>query len=90
MKNIEINKVRPEYNIIDVRDFYEYESGHIYNAVNIPMEKLLISPSKYLKKGETYYIYCNLGNKSRRTCELLEILGYDVINMYGGYKEYIK
>ena len=25
MKNIEINKIRPEYNIIDIRDYIELE-----------------------------------------------------------------
>ncbi len=85
MKNIEIKKIRPEYNIIDIREESEYYKGHIYNAVNIPEKELLKNYNLYLNKNQTYYIYCNLGNKSKKVCQILEIIGYDVVNMYGGY-----
>lgn len=90
MKNIEINKIRPEYNIIDIRDYSDYIADHIYNAKNIPANELLNNYSKYLNKNKTYYIYCNKGVTSKKVCELLDILGYDVINMYGGYVNYKK
>lgn len=85
MKNIEIKKIRPEYNIIDIREREKYIKGHIYNARNIPEKVLLNNYRSYLNKSETYYIYCELGRKSRKVCEILSVLGYDVVNMYGGY-----
>lgn len=85
MKNIEAKKLRREYNIIDVRDNYEYLQGHIFDAKNIPAKLLISNHDKFLNKNDTYYIYCNFGNKSKKVCELLNILGYDVINVYGGY-----
>ncbi len=90
MKNIEIKKIRPEYNIIDIRDRESYNKGHIFNAKNICETDLLKNYRSYLNRNETYYIYCDLGRKSRKVCEILSVLGYDVVNMYGGYDMYKK
>ena len=48
-----------------------------------------MSPEKYLKKDEKYYIYCALGMKSPKLCNKLSNLGYNVVNILGGYNEYI-
>lgn len=80
-----LKDLKKEYNIIDIRDKYSYELGHVYNAVNIPMDILLNNPSKYLNKNSIYYIYCTSGIRSKKTCELLNILGYKVINVIDGY-----
>ena len=34
---------------------------------------------------EVYYIYCEKGNNSKKTCDLLSILGYKVVNVIDGY-----
>lgn len=83
--NIYLNDLRPEYNIIDIRDAYSYNMGHIYNARNIPMDDLLSGAGKYLNKNDTYYIYCKSGIRSKKTCELLGALGYKVINVIDGF-----
>ena len=88
MKNIEAKKLRSEYNIIDIRDYNKYLQGHIYNAINISKNDLIYNHKNYLEKNKTYYIYCNLGNESKRVCEILSNLGYDVINVYGGYNSF--
>lgn len=83
--NIFLRDLRPEYNIIDIRDSYSYNMGHVYNAKNIPMDELLNNFDKYLSKNETYYIYCKSGIRSKKTCELLSTLGYKVINVIDGF-----
>lgn len=80
-------ELRPDYNVIDVRDRIDYEQGHYINAINIPYINLLNNPSKYLVKGTTYYIYCYSGNRSKKTCELLSIIGYNVVNVKDGYNK---
>ena len=50
---------------------------------------LLINPSKYLKKGENYYIYCNHGRTSKGLCSILNSLGYHVYSINGGYESWI-
>ena len=88
MKNISAKGLRPEYNIIDIRDSYKYNNGHIYNAINISKMDLMTNHKKYLDKNKTYYIYCNFGHDSRKVCEYLINFGYDVINVYGGYNAF--
>ena len=48
--------LRPFYNVIDIRDKYDYDQGHYVNSINIPYIYLLINPSKYLRKDIKYYI----------------------------------
>lgn len=74
--------------LIDIREPYEYRSGSIKTAVNIPMGMLLEDPEQYLEKDQTYYIICHSGRRSRSTVELLEKQGYDVINVAGGVSSY--
>ena len=44
-------------NIIDIRNSLLYNNGHIKGAVNIPFDKLLLNPDKYINKNFKYYIY---------------------------------
>ena len=76
----------PKYNIIDIRDEYEYDIDHFYGAKNIPMNELLINHKLYLNKSEIYYIYCSSGYRSKKTCNILKVLGYNVINVKDGFK----
>lgn len=76
-------------NIIDIRENYLYRLGSIPTSKNIPLSYLDMSPEKYLKKDEKYYIYCALGMKSPKLCNKLSNLGYNIVNILGGYNEYI-
>lgn len=76
-------------NLIDIRSIEKYNSKHIMNAVNIPMEQLLIRPDKYLNKYDKYYIYCQKGVQSRKLCAILKNNGYNVVNVSGGYEAWI-
>ena len=75
--------------LLDIRDKYEYNLSHIDKAINIPYSYLLALPKEYLNYDNTYYIYCNSGNKSKRLCEILNEKGYKTIDLIGGYKAYI-
>lgn len=91
MKEIRFNEIIDNLNninIIDIRDNYLYNLESVPNSKNIPMNFLLMNPSNYLDKNNTYYIYCNRGINSKKTCDVLTSLGYDVINLIGGYVEY--
>ena len=91
MKEINIESIVDNINninIIDIRDNYLYNMGYIPNARNIPMNFLITNPSNYLKKDDEYYIYCNRGINSKKTCEELSKLGYNVVNLSGGFERY--
>ena len=79
--------LKPDFNIIDIRDRLDYYNGHYINSINIPYNVLLSNPSKYLEKNKDYYIYCKSGVRSKKACELLSLIGYNVINVKDGYKD---
>ncbi len=91
MKEIKIEDLINNFetiNLIDIRDNYLFNIGSIPNAINIPMNLLITNPSNYLTKNEIYYIYCNRGINSKKACEVLTNLGYNVVNIIGGYFSY--
>ena len=75
--------------LIDIREPYEYKSGTLKTAKNIPMGNLLLSPEKYLIKDKTYYIMCQSGGRSGRATRVLSKQGFDVINVAGGMGSYV-
>ena len=91
MKNIRIEELLKKINpiIIDIRNEQSYNNRHIDGAINIPYLKLIANPNKYLNKQEQYYIYCQKGITSQKICAYLLSLGYNVINIIGGYEEWL-
>lgn len=75
--------------LIDIREPYEYQSGSMKTAKNIPMGNLLSTPEKYLIKDKTYYIMCQSGARSGRICRALTKQGFNVINVSGGMGSYV-
>jgi len=85
----ELKKIQEKINIIDLRSEEKYNNKHIPNAINIPSNKLLLSPEKYLKKDTRYYLYCQKGMNSYSVCKILSKQGYKVTNIIGGYESWI-
>lgn len=88
IKELLDNNKYQKINIIDIRNKYDYNLGHIKNAKNIPSNNLLAMPEYYLNKNESYYIYCQYGNLSKNVVNSLKNKGYQVINVIGGYNSY--
>ena len=84
----EILEMKPT-NIIDIRSNEKYNNNHIDNAINIPFEKLILNPEKYLDKNKKYFIYCQKGITSKKACMILSNKGYKIVNINGGYEEWI-
>lgn len=91
ISNININELLnlKGINIIDIRSTEKYNQNHIPNSINIPQEKIITQPNKYLEKEKRYYIYCQKGMSSYSVCKILTKLGYKVTNINGGYESYI-
>jgi len=84
----EFKKLR-NINIIDIRSIEKYNNRHIDNSINIPLEQLLINFNKYLDKNKKYYIYCQMGVQSKKTCQILKNNGFNVVNILGGYEAWV-
>lgn len=80
MMNTEENIV-----ILDVRTNSEYETGHIENAINIPLNEIENSIKDLVSdKTKTILVYCQSGTRSKQASEKLTKLGYTNVNNFGG------
>jgi len=77
-------------NLIDIRNKETFKEGNIYTSINVPKFDLLDNINKYLKEYERYYIYCGSGVNSKDICSFLSKRGFDVVNVIGGYSEWLK
>jgi rhodanese-related sulfurtransferase len=69
--------------VIDVREPYEYASGHVPGAELIPLGTVAGHLDRFDADGTTYVI-CRSGARSMRVCELAASQGFDVANVTGG------
>lgn len=77
--------------VIDVRDQAEFESGHIANARNIPLETLRDDPEKFLVAGKPLVFICKKGVRSLAAAKLADRFGFErVYNLDGGMLEWIR
>lgn len=77
----------PNALIIDLRDGYEYDSGHIPGAINIPYEELESYTDRFQKRLQLIF-YCDRGNISLLAARDLMKFGYNIKSLYGGIKAY--
>ena len=91
MYNIEWEDLlnKSSVNIIDIRSSSNYLIGHINNSINISELELVNNHYKYLNKKDIYYIYCDYGNRSKRVVFYLNNLGYNTVNINGGYYNFL-
>ena len=90
--SIDINEIRNivvENNLIDIRDKYEFNLERIPRAINVPYQYLLMNHESYLTKNMIYYLYCDNGINSKKLGMELSELGYKIVNLDGGYKNYL-
>ena len=76
-------------NIIDIRSRDKYNIDHIPGAINIESIELLNNANKYLNKNDIYYLYCTSGYTSSMVSNKLNMLGYNTVNIEGGFNNYL-
>ena len=76
--------------LIDIREPYEYEEGHIEGSINIPMGDFL-GKLNQLDKTKQIIIYCNTGRRSKPVVYMTHRLhNISLYNLEGGYKNFLK
>ena len=71
----------PDYVIVDVRSIEEFRSGHIKNAVNVPLPNI---NEIDIPKDKKIIVYCRSGSRSTTAAGELQKLGYKYIYNMGG------
>lgn len=64
--------------IIDVREPFEFATGHVKGALNIPPAKLMAGATKLqgVPKDTEIILYCRTGSRSAVAANILQSLGY--------------
>ena len=80
----------PNVQLIDIREKYEYEDGHIKPSINIPMGEFLEKLDQ-LDKSKQTVIYCNTARRSKPVVYMAyKLHGITLYNLEGGYKNFLK
>ena len=88
IEELEQKEIQPG-EIIDIRPQDQYSRGTFPGAVNIPMDEFEDRLGE-LDKEKKYYLICHTGEHSQEYVRLLEELGYQAVNVTGGYRAYLK
>jgi rhodanese-related sulfurtransferase len=73
-------------NLVDVRKKSEFESEHLLNAENHPLDFIFDELSAF-DAEETYYVHCAGGYRSVIACSILISKGFThMVNLRGGFK----
>ena len=71
--------------LLDVREEYEYQEGHVKGAVNLPLREILEKKDS-LPKDKDIYVYCRSGHRSADAVNFLKSLGFEKVhNIEGGF-----
>ena len=87
-------KIYPKGILIDIRMSWEYEDGHIPNAINIDYK----SPNFWerienLDADKPYFIYCRTGRRSIEVCNNMRQGGFEsdlVFHLQKGFRQWEK
>jgi rhodanese-related sulfurtransferase len=72
-----------ELQVIDVREDYEREAGHIAGTGHIPMNELTSRASE-IDKQRPVVFYCRVGSRSDLAAQAFRASGYRALSMEGG------
>ena len=82
MKNINEILKKEETVIVDVRNAWEYDEGHVKNAVNIPLTEIPARIDEFKKLNRPVILYCRSGSRSGAAVNILQQAG--ITNVYDG------
>ena len=81
-----------EIQLVDVRTPYEYNQGHIDDAINMDFRNGNFAKMiEKLDKDKPVYIYCRSGNRSGQSSYIFLDQGFkQIVDLKGGFKAYEK
>jgi NADPH-dependent 2,4-dienoyl-CoA reductase/sulfur reductase-like enzyme/rhodanese-related sulfurtransferase len=73
--------------LLDVRTPEEFGTGHIAEAINVPVDALRSRLSE-LPRDREIAAYCQVGQRGYLATRILRQMGFNAVNIGGGYKTY--
>jgi rhodanese-related sulfurtransferase len=90
-RDLKLDQIKPliesgDYDVVDVREGWEHQSGHIPGSRNVVLSRILANPTGVPFKERTIFV-CEVGERSAVASEMAVALGVqDVVNFRGGHK----
>jgi rhodanese-related sulfurtransferase len=90
-RDLQLDEIKPliesgEYDVVDVREGWERERGHIPESRHAVLSQILADPHKQQFRNRTIFV-CEVGERSAVAAEMAIALGVeDVVNFRGGHK----
>jgi rhodanese-related sulfurtransferase len=79
---------RGEIDLIDVREPYERDAGHIPGSRHIELERLA-SNAETIPRDRPVVFQCRLGSRSAMATQAFRAAGWDAHNLTGGAEEWV-
>ena len=74
-----------DFVILDTREQYEFDEGHIKNAILIPYTEIEARAENELpNKDQLILVYCRSGRRSKIAAQSLADMGYTNVKEFGG------
>ena len=82
----------PGVQLVDVRTPDEFAAGNIPGSVNIDVltGHFGETAATMLDKAYTVAVYCRSGNRSKNAAKTLSMMGYNVVELDGGFNDWVK
>lgn len=68
-----------EVTLLDVREPFEFASGHAEGAVNIPLSLIPLRMDEIRQMGTPIVAYCRSGNRSGQAVRFLQKQGFEEV-----------
>ncbi|MFN8150605.1 MAG: rhodanese-like domain-containing protein [Solirubrobacterales bacterium] len=82
------SKVSAGAQLIDVRQQYEWDAGHIDGALHVPLEDLPAKAAE-LDRDREVVVQCRSGSRSAFAVAALREAGFEAFNLAGGLQAWV-
>ena len=81
---------RERFQIVDVREPFEWDAGHIKEAVHIPLAEVMAGREEgRLERDRPVLVVCKVGSRSELAAVMLQARGFQAENLEGGTEAWL-
>jgi rhodanese-related sulfurtransferase len=82
---------KAEVQILDVREPYEWEAGHVEGSVHVPLARIMAGRAEgEVVTDRPVLVICRSGNRSELAALMLQARGIDAHNVEGGLEDWAR
>ncbi len=84
----ELREAKPELQLVDVREPYEREAGHLADSRHVPLVELS-EAAESVSREQPVVFYCRVGSRSLMAAQAFRASGYEAYSMQGGLVRWV-